>query len=158
MGVTVHAGAGRIDYSIDDVDACGFITGKKTYSWTGGEIEADLCIVCTGATQPSSLYADSGLETWLNEKGQVKVGASRGLGDFSVCSGVEILARCFFFSCFYLKHAAMCVRLRVQLCRSARLCDLRCRSTRSLGAESSDRPTWGFWCERGGCMVARGLA
>lgn len=64
-----------MNFSKDDIDACGFIPGSRTYSWTGGEMEADLCIVCTGATEPSSLYADSGLQAWLNEKGQVKVGA-----------------------------------------------------------------------------------
>lgn len=90
MGVTVHTDGGRIDFSADDIDACGFIPGKKTYSWTGGEMEADMCIVCTGATQASSLYADSGLEAWLNEKGQVKVGVSLGCAIFGWCwGGVE---------------------------------------------------------------------
>lgn len=83
VGVTVHTDGGRIDFSAKDIDACGFIPGKKTYSWTGGEMEADLCIVCTGAIQPSPLYGDSGLQAWLNEKGQVKVGASNlQLGGF----------------------------------------------------------------------------
>lgn len=82
----MHTDGGRVDFARDDINACGFIPGKRTYSWTGGQMKADLCIVCTGATQASSLYADSGLESWLNEKGQVKV---RG---FCVCLSV-----CLFF-------------------------------------------------------------
>eukprot|EP00752_Nemacystus_decipiens_P010539 g9385.t1 len=73
VGVTVHTDVGRISVNKEDIDECGFIAGLKTYSWAGGEMEADLCIVCIGATEPSSLYADSGLDFWLNEKGQVKV-------------------------------------------------------------------------------------
>ncbi len=69
----MHTDVGRVNFPREDIDACGFIQGKKTYSWTGGEVEADLCIVCIGATEPSSLYADSGLDAWLNERGQVKV-------------------------------------------------------------------------------------
>lgn len=71
--MTVHTNGGRVNFSKEDLNGCGFIPGRKTYSWTGGEAEVDLCIVCTGATEPSSLYADSGLQAWLNEKGQVKV-------------------------------------------------------------------------------------
>lgn len=36
-------------------------------------MEANLCIVAVGAMQSSSLYADSGLEGWLDEKGMIKV-------------------------------------------------------------------------------------
>ena len=74
IGVTVHTDGGRISVNQEDINACGFIPGLKTYSWNGGEMEADLCIICIGATEPSSLYADSGLQSWLNEKGQLKVG------------------------------------------------------------------------------------
>ncbi|CAM9537965.1 unnamed protein product [Ectocarpus sp. 8 AP-2014] len=73
VGVTVHTDGGRVNFSRDDIDACGFISGEKTYSWTGGQVEADLCIVCTGATQAAPIYADSGLHHWLDERGQVKV-------------------------------------------------------------------------------------
>ncbi|CAN0178885.1 unnamed protein product [Pylaiella littoralis] len=73
VGVTVHTDVGRVYFDREDVNACGFIPGKKTYSWTGGELEADLCIVCTGATQIPSLYVDSGLQSWLNEMGQIMV-------------------------------------------------------------------------------------
>ena len=69
----MHTDAGRIDINKEDINPCGFIPGSKTYTWTGGEMEADLCIVCIGATEPASLYADSGLQSWLNEKGEVKV-------------------------------------------------------------------------------------
>ncbi len=75
----MHTDGGRVSFSTEDVNASGFIPGEKTYSWAGGDMEADLCIVATGATQPSSLYADSGLQAWLNDKGQVKVG---GLGEW----------------------------------------------------------------------------
>lgn len=71
--MTVHTDGGRVNFSRDDIDACGFISGEKTYSWTGGQVEADLCIVCTGATQAAPIYADSGLDGWLDERGQVKV-------------------------------------------------------------------------------------
>ena len=74
MGVTVHTDCGRINFNTEDIDACGFIVGKKTYSWAGAEAEADLCIVAAGARQTPSLYADSGLQGWLDDKGLLMVG------------------------------------------------------------------------------------
>lgn len=46
----------------------------------GGEIEADLCIVATGAIQAPPLYADSGLKSWMNDRGELKVRERRGRG------------------------------------------------------------------------------
>lgn len=46
---------------------------SQMYKWTGGEMEADLCIVATGAKGTPPLYKDSGLEDWLDERGMLKV-------------------------------------------------------------------------------------
>lgn len=73
IGVTVHTDAGRVNCSLNEVNEGGFIVGKKTYTWNGGEMVADLCIVATGMRQIPPLYADSGLESWLDDKGLVSV-------------------------------------------------------------------------------------
>lgn len=78
VGVTVHTDAGRVDYSAEDTTEGGLIVGRKTYTWTGGEMEADVCIVATGRRETPKLYADSGLEDWLDDKGLVMVRRRRG--------------------------------------------------------------------------------
>ena len=76
IGVTVHTDCGRVNFNPEDINTSGFIVGKKVYTWTGGEAEADLFIVAAGARQTPSLYADSGLQEWLDDKGLLMVSFS----------------------------------------------------------------------------------
>lgn len=74
VGVTVHTDGGRVNFNAENINACGFIVGERTYSWNGGaRAEADLCIVAAGARETPSLYADSGLQGWLDDKGLLMV-------------------------------------------------------------------------------------
>lgn len=44
-------------------------------------MEVDLCIVAVGTTQAPPLYADSGLDRWINRKGMIRVrGTLKRLG------------------------------------------------------------------------------
>lgn len=95
VGVLVYTEGGHVDYSKDDTDDCGFIVGKKTYTWTGGAMEADMCIVATGRRETPTLYADSGLEGWLDSKGLVSV----GFVDFCCCCVINSVL-CIFYRVF----------------------------------------------------------
>ena len=74
IDVTVHTDGGRLTFDREDVNDCGFIVGRRTYSWNGGEMEADLCVIATGWRYTPPLYKDSGLDGWLDEKGFLAVG------------------------------------------------------------------------------------
>lgn len=65
--VTVHTDCGRVNFSKEELNACGFIPGRKTYSWTGGQAEADLL-------HRLHRRNGAGFAVWLDEKGQIKVG------------------------------------------------------------------------------------
>lgn len=85
VGVTVYTDAGRVNYSDEDTTEGGLIIGRRIYRWAGGGIEADLCIVATGWREIPKLYADSGLESWLDNKGFVMVGAALAFVCSIVC-------------------------------------------------------------------------
>ena len=73
INVTVHTDAGPVNFDKDAVDECGFIVGKRTYSWNGGEMESDLCVIATGWRHVPPLYADSKLDHWLDDRGILEV-------------------------------------------------------------------------------------
>lgn len=93
IDVTVHTDAGHLTFNKEDVNDCGFIVGRRTYSWNGGEMEADLCVIATGWRYTPPLYKDSGLESWLDEKGFLAVGVRLYKSVYSTITMCDVSVR-----------------------------------------------------------------
>lgn len=90
INVTVHTDAGHLTFDKEDVNDCGFIVGRRTYSWNGGEMEADLCVIATGWRYTPPLYQDSGLESWLDEKGFLAVGGRLRVSVYATICDISV--------------------------------------------------------------------